>query len=1153
MSEADERERRARFQYLTSLVGDGGMSTSPFSSPAFDQLQELYGGTDDVKAVEIADLAPPPLMKQPPLSKIVTAADDWMAPGNGNSNSDGGGGGGTGDDDDGASSGAAATLKNSLPQPTRRIRKRRTRSRDRVHVLSRACRALVGHARVGVGNDDNNHNDDDDDDDDDDAEFVVYEDESLWSDEARGVAPTRARVILAERNWRDELHATLRGRRNANATEVVGGPDPVHANVAPELGPEDPRFSLFNRGHEFGHATDAKTREVERAAFVVLENIHNRVKKERSMLKSYWKLLGYSCSMLLVLAVVSLQWDMGTMNERLFTVLSDQLFRDQGRPAWSKNDAEAVEVVGYSKGDITLWLETNLLDNIFVPETCGDSICNAPDEFPYYRGHAEMREFVGCEADCGSALTKRVTVNFFDPWKLQAAYDQVANAAAHGWNSGDGNGLMDASKYKGHDTSPIAGWNVCSRNLKEEGFFEPVCLFDGDIFIDGLPYRSRELDDGSDDFAGSFSFDLFDGLWEVRIAFEGFSWQYNGQEVPIAFPSVRGELCVDDVDDRPMCRLWDPCPSAHNCSGEWWQDGTYYRFEPAHFDEWDEKYAKYAQEQNLVYLSKWLNFNETYRPSSQLNTSRLDDDQWQSWACLGAGTHSIILTLSTDANATDNAVDDAWNAGWDGWTFELFEKSSEGTFSLVTSAAPAAGLTDTIEQYMCPEKAYAITVSEPAIPSDIQPSWEILDTVGARIARGVGSVVQCDVYGSIGAAGAYCQSNPTLYPTPNPSVVPDTTYTVDTFDAFDPGIWIQQCDSCLYTAGGLLMEGINFQRSYSSLRVRKILLDATFETGDNPVLVLTNQEQYMMSWDSEPGAVKIGFMDTWKFIKGQTDIIFCNCPITVETKFTFEVEVTSEGITFTDNVCSGLEMTDDQMACDSSSLFLKDSIGSFQIFAMIGSLGIYMPTSRPTPVPTISDFPTIMPTTSAPTISRTPSEAPTPVPSPDPTSSMPTASPLPSPVPTITPVPTSDQYTRFRGVECGDVLSGTTMSTESGATEVHYFEFTFDKFSSGNLEVSTCHEGTNLPDTKLKLYGPNDCGGTLDSSVDDSPDCGYMGGALSTMKGIPMTANSSVCIGLEGYTQFPSGDCKCFEFFSLLSLLLSSCLFLELIYCFIHS
>ena len=71
------------------------------------------------------------------------------------------------------------------------------------------------------------------------------------------------------------------------------------------------------------------------------------------------------------------------------------------------------------------------------------------------------------------------------------------------------------------------------------------------------------------------------------------------------------------------------------CSGEWWQDGTYYRFEPAHFDEWDEKYAKYAQEQNLVYLSKWLNFNETYRPSSQLNTSRLDDDQWQSWACLG--------------------------------------------------------------------------------------------------------------------------------------------------------------------------------------------------------------------------------------------------------------------------------------------------------------------------------------------------------------------------------------------------------------------------------------------------------------------------------------------------------------------------------------
>ena len=135
-----------------------------------------------------------------------------------------------------------------------------------------------------------------------------------------------------------------------------------------------------------------------------------------------------------------------------------------------------------------------MLDNIFVEDTCGDDVCSYPDEYPYFWGCDEMREFSGCETDCGSAETKSVTVNFFDPWKLQAAYDTLENAKNDGWNSGDGNGKLEASKYTGYDTTPIAGWNICSRNLKEEGFFEHVCLFDGDIFIDGL--RTDQVRDG---------------------------------------------------------------------------------------------------------------------------------------------------------------------------------------------------------------------------------------------------------------------------------------------------------------------------------------------------------------------------------------------------------------------------------------------------------------------------------------------------------------------------------------------------------------------------------------------------------------------------------------------------------------------------------
>ena len=41
-----------------------------------------------------------------------------------------------------------------------------------------------------------------------------------------------------------------------------------------------------------------------------------------------------------------------------------------------------------------------------------------------------------------------------------------------------------------------------------------------------LKRAADEFEDGGDLFGGSFSFDMFDGLWEIRIAFVGFSWEY---------------------------------------------------------------------------------------------------------------------------------------------------------------------------------------------------------------------------------------------------------------------------------------------------------------------------------------------------------------------------------------------------------------------------------------------------------------------------------------------------------------------------------------------------------------------------------------------------------------------------------------------------
>ena len=67
--------------------------------------------------------------------------------------------------------------------------------------------------------------------------------------------------------------------------------------------------------------------------------------------------------------------------------------------------------------------------------------------------------------------------------------------SAFRWGAADVSGARLAT--------PAAGWNICSKSKKEFGFFETVCVFDGDIFIEGLPYRSAELDINSGKFGDS--------------------------------------------------------------------------------------------------------------------------------------------------------------------------------------------------------------------------------------------------------------------------------------------------------------------------------------------------------------------------------------------------------------------------------------------------------------------------------------------------------------------------------------------------------------------------------------------------------------------------------------------------------------------------
>ena len=255
-------------------------------------------------------------------------------------------------------------------------------------------------------------------------------------------------------------------------------------------------------------------------------------------------------------------------------------------------------------------MTSNVLDNIFVPDVCGNAECEYPDEYPYFWGSLEMREFTGCQTDCGQVVTKRVTVNMFDPWKPRRRTTKLPTLSCTGGTAAMGSSMRTSTP----DTIRLRrGWAICSRNPKEEGFFETVHVRWRRIHR-GPSNGQTSLKTGSL-FGGSLSFDL-SGLWELRIAFSGFSWSYDGAEVPIAFPAVRGEICIegndgdDDMHDSAMeCKVWDPCAAARNCSCEWWQDGTCYFFQPEYYG-WEAP-SRSTRWSRTLYLAEWPT-NDTY-------------------------------------------------------------------------------------------------------------------------------------------------------------------------------------------------------------------------------------------------------------------------------------------------------------------------------------------------------------------------------------------------------------------------------------------------------------------------------------------------------------------------------------------------------------
>ncbi|KAH8075461.1 hypothetical protein JL721_1467 [Aureococcus anophagefferens] len=222
--------------------------------------------------------------------------------------------------------------------------------------------------------------------------------------------------------------------------------------------------------------------------------------------------------------------------------------------------------------------------------------------------------------------------------------------------------------------APVAGWNVCHESDARLGSFETVCVWDGDVTIGGLPYRTAELDPKHVDFGGSVSLELYAGNWELRFAFDGFDATHpeTGATVAVAHPAVRGSLCRGDA-----CETWAPCPNASACDcsfvdneyvclgDAFWEAYDADAMKPglAGLEDLDRELAAYGDSLALEAIADWwqvprpFDEDDSYWGGRESPRAALDGD-WDD-AC---AYHTVVALDPYNAYTWGNDAIEIWTA-----------------------------------------------------------------------------------------------------------------------------------------------------------------------------------------------------------------------------------------------------------------------------------------------------------------------------------------------------------------------------------------------------------------------------------------------------------------------------------------------------------
>ena len=140
----------------------------------------------------------------------------------------------------------------------------------------------------------------------------------------------------------------------------------------------------------------------------------------------------------------------------------------------------------------------------------GDGLCD-PEENAHWSPspHAtQVIEDSHCSADCGFVSSYPVSIDFSDVTKLRDSYRAMER--------------LEKSGFGGYPTNRwlrkkvASGWNICHQSHRQIGGFTPICVLEGDINVQGLPFHSAELTPNTPLFGTKVVVALYPGEWELR-------------------------------------------------------------------------------------------------------------------------------------------------------------------------------------------------------------------------------------------------------------------------------------------------------------------------------------------------------------------------------------------------------------------------------------------------------------------------------------------------------------------------------------------------------------------------------------------------------------------------------------------------------------